>query len=132
MKLDGPFYQMNGSSNFSFSNVSLFGERFQSGSANGTMLGGRFTLNDLRLSRNQGQTGLSLRGSVVEEWKLNMELIADGFRLETMDTIEGPMAGKLTAVLQIDNTLMSPEPNGRIALYDAKYRNVALPVQPFS
>ena len=60
LKLDGPFYQMNGSSNFSSFERLVIHERFQSGSANGTMLGGRFTLNDLRLSRNQGQNWTQL------------------------------------------------------------------------
>ena len=119
LKLDGPFYQMNGNADFKFSGVSLFGEKFQQGSAHGTMNGGQFTLNDLRITRNRGQTGLSLRGSVVENWKLNMELLADGFTLESMDLIDAPLAGKLTGVLQIDNTLMSPEPHGRIAIYDS-------------
>jgi hypothetical protein len=132
LKLDGPFYQMNGNADFKFSGISLYGEKFQRGVAHGTMNGGRFTLNDLRITRDQGKTGLSLRGSVVEDWKLNMELLADGFTLETMDVLDAPMAGKLTGVLQINNTLMSPEPHGRIAVYDSRYRDKPIPDSHFN
>src|SRR5690606_24347631 len=85
LKLDGPLFDMDGEAHMTLSDVDVYGERFPGGVGHGFMDQGAFTLDDLRLLREDGTAGLMLRGSVKRDYALNMELIGDGFRLETLD-----------------------------------------------
>ncbi|MBK9367869.1 MAG: hypothetical protein IPN01_16385 [Deltaproteobacteria bacterium] len=101
--------------------VSIYGEHFPEGRAKGAMREGRFTLDHLLLTRAQGAESLLARGSVGAGWWMNMELVADGLRLETLNNLDGDgLIGRLDADIGIGGTLFSPEPRGRVTLHDAK------------
>ncbi|MBT3222743.1 MAG: hypothetical protein HN348_27015, partial [Proteobacteria bacterium] len=85
LSLHGPFYNMDGGTNFRFNDIDMWGEHFEIGQANGYFDQGLFTLDDMSFTRNAGREGLVLRGSVQRQWALNMELVGDGFGLERMD-----------------------------------------------
>ncbi|MCB9687341.1 MAG: translocation/assembly module TamB domain-containing protein [Alphaproteobacteria bacterium] len=124
--LKGPLFDMDGQADLFFRDAEIYGEHFPTGEAHGYMDQGLFTLDDLRVRREGGQTGLTLRGSVERKWKLDMELIADGFDLATLDRLmpyELPMKGKLAAHARITNTLFDPSPEGRITLTGLTYED---------
>ena len=122
--LDGPLFEMDGAAHLQLSDVDLFGEQFPIGEGHGYMDGGRFTLDDLRVRRDGGHAGVTLRGSVDQQWALDMELIADGLRLEALDRLEPydlPLSGRLSIDSRIRNTLFDPSPKGRIWVTDVRY-----------
>ena len=130
LTLDGPLYELSGGASLDFADVSLFGERFPSGRARGFMDKGRFTLDDLRLRRHSGAEGLTLRGSVDQAWALDMELVADGVRLERLDRLSDrdlPLTGTLSVSSRIRNTLFDPSPQGSIWLTDVAYQGKPVP-----
>ncbi|MEN0061978.1 MAG: translocation/assembly module TamB domain-containing protein [Myxococcota bacterium] len=121
---DGPLYHLEGESRLQLSDVALYGEQFPSGSAKGYLDDGRFTLDDLRLRRDGGKAGLTLRGSVDRKWALDMQLIGDGLRLENLDRLadtELPLSGRIALRSRITNTLFDPSPDGRIWVTDVRY-----------
>ncbi|MEZ4236124.1 MAG: hypothetical protein R3F59_08175 [Myxococcota bacterium] len=63
LTLDGPLYDLTGEQHLKLANVELYGEKFPSGEAHGFMDQGVFTLDDLRVRRNGGRAGLTLRGA---------------------------------------------------------------------
>ncbi|MEO1367627.1 MAG: hypothetical protein AAFX50_10660, partial [Acidobacteriota bacterium] len=121
---DGPLYRLDGRSELTLSDVQLYGEQFATGSGRGFLDDGRFTLDDLRLRREGGRGGLTLRGSVDRQWALDMQLVGDGLRLENLDRLSGvelPMSGRLALRSRITNTLFDPSPDGRIWVTDVRY-----------
>ncbi|MEO0606425.1 MAG: hypothetical protein AAF211_33670, partial [Myxococcota bacterium] len=121
---DGPLYHLDGRSELTLSDVQLYGEQFATGSGRGFLDDGRFTLDDLRLRREGGRGGLTLRGSVDRQWALDMQLVGDGLRLENLDRLSGvelPMSGRLALRSRITNTLFDPSPDGRIWVTDVRY-----------
>ncbi|MCK6521737.1 translocation/assembly module TamB domain-containing protein [Myxococcota bacterium] len=121
LSLAGPLYGLEGESRVALRDVSIYGEAFPDGRAKGLMREGRFTLDHLLLSRAEGAESLLARGSVGAGWAMNMEVIADGLRLETLNNLDGDgLIGRLDADLAVGGTLFSPEPRGRLTLRDAK------------
>ncbi|MCB9678841.1 MAG: translocation/assembly module TamB domain-containing protein [Alphaproteobacteria bacterium] len=124
LSLHGPIFDMSGGGHFQFADIDLWGEHFETGEGHGFMDEGLFTLDDLRLLRHQRREGLVLRGSIVRDWKLNMDLVGDGFTLETLDRLaphELPLSGKADLNVRIDNTLFDPAPHGRIRVREVRY-----------
>ena len=124
LSLHGPLFDIDGAGHFRMSDIDLWGEKFETGEAHGYMDAGLFTLDDVRALRHGGDEGLILRGSVKRDWKLNMELLADGLALQTMDTLadsELPLTGDIAAYAHITNTLFDPSPDGRISVTNVKY-----------
>ncbi|MEZ4316499.1 MAG: translocation/assembly module TamB domain-containing protein [Myxococcota bacterium] len=129
LKLDGPIFDMDGGGHFQFADLDLWGESFEIGEGHGYMDGGLFTLDDLRVLRHGRREGLVLRGSIVRDWKLNMDLVGDGFTLETLDRLapyQLPVSGKADLNVRIDNTFFDPAPHGRIRLRDVRYAGEAI------
>jgi hypothetical protein len=128
LTLDGPLFDMSGEQHMKLANVELYGEKFPTGEGHGYMDKGLFTLDDLRVRREDGRAGLTLRGSVEREWKLDMELIADGLDLSKLDRLASsarlPLTGKIGAQARITNTLFDPSPDGRLWLTDLEYAGV--------
>lgn len=122
--LHGPLFAMDGEQHFTFEEVSLWDERFTEGRGDSTMVDGRFTLDDLRVLRGGGEQGLMLRGTVQEAWSLDMDLVADGFTLQTLDHLaprQLPLSGRLGGHAHLGNTLFEPEPHGRLTLREVRY-----------
>lgn len=124
--LDGPLFDMDGEAHLSLADVSLYGERFPTGEGHGYLDAGVFTLDDLRVRRDDGRAGITLRGSVDRKWALDMELLADGLRLQSLDRIAArglPVEGDLSVQARITNTLFDPSPDGRVVLTHLRYGN---------
>ncbi len=129
LKLRGPLFDMDGEAHMTLRDVAVYGERFPGGEGHGFMDRGVFTLDDLRLLREDGTAGLMLRGSVKKDYDLNMELIGDGFRLETLDHLvdyDLPLSGRASVVARIDNKIYDPAPHGRFTLADVRYSGIAV------
>jgi hypothetical protein len=128
LRLHGPINDMDGEAHLQLADVSLWGERFATGQAHGYLDKGRFTLDDLRVRRDNA--GLTLRGSVERAWALDMELVADGLELNNFDIVKArqlPLEGRATAWARITNTLFDPSPSGRIAVTDVRYAGTDIP-----
>lgn len=124
--LDGPLFDMDGEAHLKFADVELYGEKFPVGEGNGYMDCGVFTLDDLRVRRDDGRGGITLRGAVDRKWALDLELVADGLRLQTLDRLapyELPVEGDVSVRARITNTLFDPSPDGRIVLTHLRYAN---------
>lgn len=124
LSLHGPLYDLDGEAHLRFGESDLWGERFTHGEAHGYMDEGLFTLDELRVLRDEGREGLLLRGSVEREWKLDMELIGDGLALERLDHLasaEQPLSGNIAVHSRITGTLFDPSPRGRLAVTDVRY-----------
>lgn len=128
LSLHGPLFDMDGEAHMMMRDVGLYGESFPMGEAHGYMDAGRFTLDDLRVRRDDG-AGLTLRGSVEREWALDMELVADGLTLERMDLIDDelPVSGRVAAWSRITSTLFDPSPDGVIRVTDVRYGGQPIP-----
>jgi len=124
LSLHGPLFDIDGAGHFELGDIDLWGEKFDTGEAHGYMDAGLFTLDDVRALRHGGDEGILLRGSVKRDWKLDMELIADGLALQRMDTLtdaEMPVTGDIAAWAHITNTLFDPSPDGRISITNVEY-----------
>ncbi len=129
LSLHGPLADLDGVGRVELGPTSLWGEGFETGSGIGYMDTGLFTLDDLHLSRRGGTEGLVLRGAVERQWKLDMELMADGFALQRLDTlaIAGlPLTGHVQGAARIGNTLFDPTPVGVLSVTDARYAGTDL------
>ncbi len=129
LTLDGPINDMTGEAHLVLRDAGVWGEQFPTGEAHGYLDEGVFTLDELRVRRDEG-TGITLRGEVGRGWALDMELVADGVELERMDRLkdyELPLLGRATAWSHIEGTLFEPEPLGRIAVTDVRYAGAVVP-----
>ncbi|TNE88957.1 MAG: hypothetical protein EP330_13175 [Deltaproteobacteria bacterium] len=130
LDLNGPLFDLDGEAHFDLANVDLYGEHFPTGAGHGYMDQGIFTLDDLRVTRDEGDEGIMLRGTVGRDYALNMELVADGLQVETLDILEGkdlPAFGDLSLVARIDNKIYDPAPHGRLMLTKTRWDRSALP-----
>ena len=120
LTLDGTPYNLNGIASFNLGPGSMWGEPFSSGSAEGKMVDGEFTLTDLRVLRpGSGATKelLRARGSVKRGFAMNLELLSDGLAIERLAHAQGiGLTGDLQVDAQVGGTLYDWEPRGRIAL----------------
>ncbi|MBX2799100.1 MAG: translocation/assembly module TamB domain-containing protein [Myxococcales bacterium] len=122
--LDGPLFDLDGEGHLALSDVEIYGERFETGEGHGFLDDGRFTLDDLRVRRDAGRAGITLRGSVDRAWALDMELVGDGLQLDRLDQLEPyelPLSGRLSFDARIRNTLYDPSPDGRIRVTNVRY-----------
>ena len=130
LRLHGPLYEMDGSANLALAKVDLFGEPFPTGWGRGSMNQGRFTLDDLGLRRKDGTESITVRGSVDRGWALDMQLAANGLRLENLHHLKPhhlPLTGQLSMSARIQNTLFEPSPAGRVELTQVRYLNEPVP-----
>lgn len=128
LTLDGPLMDMSGEQHIQLQNVEIYGETFPTGEGHGFMDKGLFTLDDLRVRRDGGKAGLTLRGSVDRAWKLDMELVADGLDLAKLDRLRPyalPLSGRVGGTARITNTLFDPSPDGRLWVTNLKYAGVS-------
>ncbi len=124
VELHGPLYRMEGRQSLLFSEVTLWGERFETGRARSVMRDGIFTLDDLRLLRARGTEGLLLRGTIGRGWSLNLDLLADGFTFQSLDNLQHrqlPLVGALHGWARIGGTLFAPEPHGTVLAQSVRY-----------
>ncbi len=122
LSLHGPMNELSGGAHLNLRKADLWGETFADGVADGFMDQGRFTLDTLRLRRNGGTEGLTLRGSVERSWALNMELTGDGLELSRWDRLKDvPVSGRFGVQSRISGTLFDPSPDGRIVLTGVRY-----------
>jgi len=127
LSLSGTPYHLSGDASFQLSEVDLYGERFPRGTAVGWMDDGEFTLGELALRR--GGASLAARGTVGRGYRMNMEVVGDGFRLEDLDWIrplELPVQGNLRVDARVGGTLYEWEPRGRLAATATYFRGEAL------
>jgi hypothetical protein len=104
--------------------MTLLGERFPTGRFVGWMDEGRFTIDDLSLSRWSGDEGVVIRGTIDDGWKTNVDVAATGLRLGRLDAFAGakiPIRGMMYIDGRIGGTLFAPEPYGRVAFRDTWY-----------
>jgi hypothetical protein len=126
LSLHGPLQDLDGEADMQLGEMNVWGERFDVGRGRGFMDQGRFTLDDLRVSRRDGHEGLILRGSVDRKWALDMELLADALLLQNLDAVddEVPLSGRLSAQVRLGNTLFDPTPRGLLRVDDVRYAGV--------
>ncbi|MCB9743310.1 MAG: translocation/assembly module TamB domain-containing protein [Alphaproteobacteria bacterium] len=130
LSLSGPYDALDGEGRFSLSAVELYGERFDQGRAVGIMQEGRFTLDELVLTRLEGQESLLARGSVGAGWATSIDLQSDGMRLERLDALAGmenPPMGSVTLEAVVGGTLFAPEPAGRLTAHELRHEGSFLP-----
>lgn len=120
ISLEGDPLYFNGEADLALKDVDLFGEPFETGFAIGYMDQGRFTLDDLVLTRFDGAESVLARGTVKEGWASHFEIVTGGLRLERMGLIPDtvPVRGLANLDAEIGGTLFEPEPRGRVALRD--------------
>ncbi len=129
VRLQGGIYSLSGRSTLEMDDINVYGERFKNGQARAWMDRGRFTLEELLITRPISQEGAApgrsesvlLRGSIGAGWAMDMGLRWDGGALATLDSLKEAIAGiKVAGALQmiahIGGTLFSPEPEGRLAM----------------
>ncbi|MFT4628665.1 MAG: hypothetical protein ACI8PZ_007361 [Myxococcota bacterium] len=129
LSLHGPIYDLEGEGHFGLAAVELWGERFETGHAHGFMDAGVFTLDDLRITRDDGNEGVWMHGSVDRAWALDMELVADGITLERLDALEDsslPISGNVSLHTRIENTLFDPAPKGIASITGVRYSGFEL------
>jgi hypothetical protein len=120
--LAGTIDELEGDAQLALGEMDLWGERFPEGRATAWMDGGLFTLDDLRLER--GDEAVVVRGSIGRGWRMNLEALTDGVRLEHLDHVSPlglPLVGSVVADVQVGGTLFDWEPRGRVTVQDAYY-----------
>ncbi len=120
--LKGQPFHLDGEAEIPFGEIDLFGEHFERGIGRGVMKDGRFTLDDLRITRAEGKQSIVARGTIEEKWKSHFEVVSGGLTLETSTLVAGAadVKGKIHLDLVVDGTLFVPEPRGRIAIDGAQ------------
>lgn len=130
LELRGAVDALDGESHVELTDIELFGERFEEGTASGYMDAGRFTLDEAVVQRRGGVEALLARGSIGAGWATNVELHSDGFDLAHADLLaqlEGRVAGTPRLDAVIGGTLFEPEPRGTIRLSRARVNRQSLP-----
>lgn len=130
----GTPYDLDGTASFELADVDLYGEPFPTGHAVGWMDQGEFTLSELLLTRPRPgaagrQASLLARGSVKKDWKLDLDVTSDGFRLEEIERVAAlglPLRGDLYLDAHVGGTLFEQEPEGRLALRQVRYGDEVL------
>lgn len=114
--LSGGPYDLAGDVQLTLGEVDLYGERFEGGEAVAWMDDGELTIERFLLTR--GPESLLVRGSVTRGFRLNLDVLGDGFVVERLDHLADlglPLEGRLAVDMQVGGTLFSPEPRGRLA-----------------
>jgi hypothetical protein len=101
------------------SDLSLWGERYSVGEANGTMNQGEFSLEKLLIQREEGSSSIMARGRVTEGWALDGEILVDAMAIPQRIVPDGFLAGSIQVDAVLGGTLTAPEPNGRAYWRDA-------------
>lgn len=120
VSVSGPLEALDGYAQLRLADVVLAGEHFPSGRAVAWMDGGRFTLEELSVRR--GSASVLARGSVGAGWAMDMEVLADGFRIEALDALAGRdlgLSGELSGDVVVGGTLTTWQPRGRLIARDA-------------
>jgi len=130
LSLHGPLRALDGEAVLDLRDGDLLNERFPTGSAHAWMRNGKFTLDDLKLLRDDGAAGLVARGTIGAGWAVNMDLLADGFDLATLDNLQGlpvRVAGRPWLSARVGGTLFTPEPRGRVGVHHAVIGETPVP-----
>ncbi|MFM2247928.1 MAG: hypothetical protein RL071_4003, partial [Pseudomonadota bacterium] len=115
LSLRGPYDHFDGEGAFALSAVDLFGEPFPEGEVRARMVGGRFLLDGLSLSRLDGLETLLARGSIGAGWATNIDVQSGGLRLERMHLLHGlPLWGEVDLSATVGGTLFAPAPRGAV------------------
>jgi hypothetical protein len=117
----GPLDALDGHAQLRLADVALAGEQFPEGRAVAWMDGGRFTLEELSLRR--GGASVLARGSIADAWAMDIEVLADGLRIEELDALRGSdlgLSGDLSADVLVGGTLFDWRPRGRVVARDAR------------
>lgn len=126
--LGGPIYHMDGDIDLALAEAEIYGEPFTEGHATAWMDDGLFTLDELRLRREE--LGILARGTVGRGWAMDMELLSDGATVQRLAHLEGrdlPLRADLVLDARVGGTLRDWRPEGRIALRNTVFagKNVA-------
>ncbi len=115
--LHGPPRRLSGEVHLELDDFGVYGEKFEGGVATAWMDDGVLTIDDLSLRR--GAESVLVRGSVGHQYAMNVEILTDGLRLETLDHLQGiPVAvsGDVVGDVRVGGTLFDWEPRGRLAV----------------
>jgi len=120
LSLLGDPYALDGEGDLTLDHVDLWGEPFDRGSARAWMDHGRFTLDQLELTRADGAESVLARGTVGAGWAEHFEIVTGGLRLEHLALLPEnlELRGALGIDIVADGTLFVPEPRGRVAVDD--------------
>jgi len=122
MHLEGAPSALTGRFDATMSDMSLWGEQYTVGEANGTMDQGDFSLAKLLIQKEEGSSSIMARGRVTEGGELNGELLIDALAIPE-DLFDGDFVdGTLQVDAMIGGSFTSPEPSGRISWLDATIR----------
>lgn len=127
--LEGPVYDMDGAVTIRTDGLDVYGLKFTGGSGVAYMDTGIFTLDRLQLDRAGDRGGLVARGSVGREYALDLEVLADGLDLATLDWLEAtkqPVQGRVSLAGHVGGVLSEPAPEGRISLTGSRYAGRAV------
>jgi hypothetical protein len=108
----------------------IMGEAFPSGRLRGWLDSGVVMIDELGLGRWSGEENLLVRGSVTLDWLANLEVTGTGFKLERLNRLgrmKLPIAGDLALDAVLQGQLLSPDPEGRLALRNTVYAGHAVP-----
>jgi autotransporter translocation and assembly factor TamB len=135
--LAGPFERLQGEVDLRFDAAEIAGEHLDGGEAHARMVDGELLLDRLRLTREAGSEGLDVRGRVGLGYALDLDVVADGLRLESLDNLRAWLppqpdlraatwSGAVAAWARVGGTLQSPAPHGRVWVTDVRWQGTDL------
>lgn len=137
MALTGTPYRLSGDTHLALGDVDLYGERFPTGDALGTMVDGELDLHHVSLMRPGDTSPVSLdaHGWVRRGWLLDIDVVSHGLTLEGLDHLAGsglPVSAKLELGGHVGGTLFDWQPSGELRVRDTRYAGEPLPDTSFS
>ena len=131
LSLSGVPNRLSGDAELELAMVGLLGESFTDGRLVARVQEGRIVLDPLRLSRKEARETVWFRGAIDStNWELEGRLGADRVALRPERT-RGLLRGELYANISVGGSLMSPVPQGRIALREGRFFNEEVGVSIF-